>query len=436
MNKGIVCLAAIFVINGCSFTPLVKKNAIDFNAAVEEVNNQLLVTNILRARDNAPMYLADFSSIRGSISVQAGTGNITLPFGPGNQAATGFRYQAGPAFQLTTAPTFDVGSLSAKDTTRGLLAPIDPLNWEYYWHRNYAPALLLHLFLSGVALDSQQPLTNAPDDDVAFADFNRQITALVANKVYLNKFTVLDPLTKESFTADQLKAQLKDIAGLQTGNVRLGLMPKIRQADDNQYTLFRESAPLVMICSADETKSTIDERLRNVGNSLLSLLGLSSKSIVAPRDPTQRAAFLRMACTQSKIVNMEKHSIDQEGTAANAGQTYILRSADGVLQYLGQVLRKVQKDQADDSARKGVLFKVADSNDVHTLFQLHERPVSNNASGIGDRIVVSYQGKNYYVRQGDPRDHTLEVLGLVNQLINSNKNASEIPATKAVQIVP
>ena len=64
-----------------------------------------------------------------------------------------------------------------------------------------------------------------------------------------------------------------------------------------------------------------------------------------------------------------------------------------------------------------------------TLFQLHREP------GL-DRIAVNYRGAHYYVREGDPSDHTLEVLALLNQLINANKNASEIPSTKAVQIVP
>jgi len=66
---------------------------------------------------------------------------------------------------------------------------------------------------------------------------------------------------------------------------------------------------------------------------------------------------------------------------------------------------------------------------VHTLFQLHYESVN-------DRIAVTYGGRNYYVREGDPADHTLQVLSLLSQLINANKNANEIPTTKAVQIVP
>ena len=39
------------------------------------MNNQILVTNILRARDNAPLYLAEFQNIHVTFTGTLGTGN-------------------------------------------------------------------------------------------------------------------------------------------------------------------------------------------------------------------------------------------------------------------------------------------------------------------------------------------------------------------------
>ena len=110
------------------------------------------------------------------------------------------------------------------------------------------------------------------------------------------------------------------------------------------------------------------------------------------------------------------------------GHGYILRSVDAIIHYLGAVQRLVDADRGPDGAKKGVTWD--DHGVRQTLFQLHAAPSGS------DRIAVSYRGRRYYVREGDPSDHTLEVLALVNQLINANKIASEIPSTKAVQIVP
>jgi hypothetical protein len=62
-------------------------------------------------------------------------------------------------------------------------------------------------------------------------------------------------------------------------------------------------------------------------------------------------------------------------------------------------------------------------------------PMYTKPDGANDRVAVNYMGKMYYVRQGNSKDHTLQVLALISQLINANKSANEIPVTKAVQIV-
>jgi hypothetical protein len=51
-------------------------------------------------------------------------------------------------------------------------------------------------------------------------------------------------------------------------------------------------------------------------------------------------------------------------------------------------------------------------------------------------IVVPYRDHNYAVANDNDRDHTLEVLSIVTQLIGLNKSAKDLTTTPTVQVVP
>src|ERR1700722_16805829 len=49
-------IITLLLVAGCSLAPVIAENTLDYNTAVETVTNGVLVTNILRARDYAPLY--------------------------------------------------------------------------------------------------------------------------------------------------------------------------------------------------------------------------------------------------------------------------------------------------------------------------------------------------------------------------------------------
>src|SRR5580658_6561584 len=99
------------VLAGCSLAPFITKNSIDYNSTVENVTNSVLVTNILRARDGAPLYFSDLSQIRGSLALNVQTAETTLPYGPLFPASAGASAQAGP-IAINSTPGFDVAPLN------------------------------------------------------------------------------------------------------------------------------------------------------------------------------------------------------------------------------------------------------------------------------------------------------------------------------------
>jgi hypothetical protein len=67
------------------------------------------------------------------------------------------------------------------------------------------------------------------------------------------------------------------------------------------------------------------------------------------------------------------------------------------------------------------------------LFRLNGDPMGENAEV---RFTLDYRGRSYSVVQGDRRDHTLEVLSIINQLVNLNKSAADIRPTPVFQLAP
>ena len=114
---------AMLLLAGCSLAPVIAENTLDYNTAVETVTNGVLVSNILRARDGAPLYFSDLSQIRGAVqlSLQAQT---TLPYGPAFPAAAGASAQGGP-LAVSSQPGFDVAPLNTKKFAEGMLEGID-----------------------------------------------------------------------------------------------------------------------------------------------------------------------------------------------------------------------------------------------------------------------------------------------------------------------
>jgi hypothetical protein len=427
---GIAFLASL-ALGGCSLAPLISPAAIEYNQVEEDVNNQILVTNVLRARDNAPLYLAEFQNIHVGFTGTLGTGNITVPFGRG-KVPNAKSFSALPNASIVASPTFDATQLDTQQFTLGMLKPVDPVTWEYYWHRNYSPDLLLYLFLAsinqGTISYSNNPCTAglAKSDCDAYTAFVSKVDTLASNSVYLNIFTTLSPAAP-------------------------GPSAKAFMIGDKTYS-FEQSAPQVAICTAPQgnprqiadtftrlTRYQIDPCPADGGAShaappepkpaatsaSASLLpsGVGSGATGSALSPDDMAMF---ACTHRQVVQCHKSWAEIQESSVEGGG-YVLRSVDGIIRYLGRVQQLVDETAGPDSDKKGVTW--TENNVRQTLFQLHREP------GL-DRIAVNYRGRRYFVRQGDPSDHTLEVLALLSQLINANKNANEIPSTKAVQIVP
>jgi hypothetical protein len=135
------------------------------------------------------------------------------------------------------------------------------------------------------------------------------------------------------------------------------------------------------------------------------------------------------ACGQHELVlppYTEEDNAKDSGTYSHVEW----RSIAEVIDYLGALLhaRNTAAAQWTDTDASGISVS-------HTLFQLS----SNSQPGF---TQVAYRGMRFTIHTDDerdpaaPRDHSLQALSLLNELISAAKVSSDIPNSQEIQFVP
>ena len=139
------------LLSGCAiWSPAIKADALGYNDVIEETTDKLLLTNVLRARDNAPLHFADIPLIHESLTA-TGSFQAVIPFGPQNTKSTTQQTET-PGFTLQTSPSFDLATLNTKDFVTGNSSPIDPKFIKYWLDRGLDQRLVLFLFISSAEI--------------------------------------------------------------------------------------------------------------------------------------------------------------------------------------------------------------------------------------------------------------------------------------------
>jgi len=133
MTYSKIALLSLAVLPGCvSFSGDIYNHAVNYNLAVEQAQNELLLLNVVRAMKQRPMYFTAISLVRGSFQASAESG-FGVPFG-GDATDT---YSAQPKGAVSTSPSFDVAVLDSEKFTRGIMTPVCPETFAYYWDQGW-----------------------------------------------------------------------------------------------------------------------------------------------------------------------------------------------------------------------------------------------------------------------------------------------------------
>jgi hypothetical protein len=447
MRRAIAVLWAM-VLGGCSLSGAIEKSSTDYNVTVEYVTNNMLVENILRARDQAPLHFTDLSLIHGSLQLQTSL-QANLPFGNVDVANQRTRNIANAAVSVSSSPSFDVAPLNTSKFTTGLFEPISVSYFQEYLHEGVPQALLMRLLVDKIDFihppDTHHPLIicsyeNVPSglmfgpvgpsggaDQTASCpppgfppppnpapshgmasngpagvwDFDSLVRAWRLPLI-LHTYERLTPFGPQvSFNRPDT---LSDLARATNSSMLLRPVP----GHSKEYQFYKETQSIALCIPGiddwlgDTPWHPAKEQPRTPS--------------LTPGDVADSTDTPEGACWQptATVSPTDKHASD----ARHRWRVYVhLRSVLGIFEYLGKVIKQ------------GV--PPAAPRDPFALNFYIKPGLSPEA-----RFNVLYEGAFYHVDDATPYDNTLQILSILNQLLNTLKNANEIPSTQSVEALP
>jgi hypothetical protein len=442
--RGLSMVVGLLTLSACSLAPRVETDALAYHETADVTANRIILLNILRAKDSAPLHFAELSLIHGSLS-EAGTLLLVEPIGPNPHSSSLPRASIAPSATVGDQVTFDLGTLDTQTFTQGVTSPISPKMLKYFLDSGVDHRLVLMLLLSSVRL---------PGSNEAIANYPRSERVVCYPDHGFKAGAPPPPYEVHGLNTTVAECRGRDrefVAFLRI----LNELPRVYAVSVRPFVpvgpAFRPDAAHLLhdLLAMDHTK----QALRPVPGGLLQfgVLSTEDKVVLCEDEPrmsdgsatpakTERTGLKALA---DKPCNPDTASDPEAATGRGPGATalpdFTLRSTLGIFSFLGQVLGS----QADRSTpEKDVCITLDDQgrepdcSKGQVLFRLtHIRAQA--------RFGVEYGGEFWGVPRATPCvqmtnhcDHTLETLSMVSLLLNLNKLARDIPSTPAVQLVP
>lgn len=336
----VLALVGALVLPGCTSlqTPMTDF-ATDYNRVIADTRNEMILLNIIRASEGEPTHYSALSSVSGNLSIGASAGASLGGIIDDIDAS------ASTSISVRSSPSFQIIPLNTRDFATGILRPVEPnvvaLFLSQGWNQNLLAALMVESITCG---------SNTYNNDLR-TDDDRS-----GRRQYLNA----EQAFGLGFAADDGGGANGPILSLAAAQA--------------------ESLGMILESLGNDYRVTI--RRAEDGTAIFDVFERSEQTLNITLDAAARPA----ECN------------DEALTPDN----YELRSVEGIIYYLGEILRS------------GDGRLISSNGDI--VFAL-----SNSAPARGHSIRVSHNGQTYFVPYTDatqrPRDRTIQVISLINQLI-------------------
>jgi hypothetical protein len=433
----------MLMLSACSLSPRMETDVLAYHETADVTANRLILLNVLRAKDDAPLHFAEMSLIHGSVS-ESGTALLTQPVGEVPHMSSSPRAILAPSASVGDQVTFDLGTLDTQAFSQGVTAPISPKMLKYFLDSGVDHRLVLLLLLSSARL---------PGGDQAIANYPRS-TRVVCYQNGRPKPGDLPAHYQvhgiETTAADCPGREREFLAFLRILNALPPVFAVSHKPLVSVGPPFRPDGANFLrdLLSMDHTKQSL---ARLPGGLLqLSVQSAEDQIVLCENTPgsfddtvmserpasAAREALLNDPCNQRSASDPGGYT----GVRRESLPGFTVRSTLGIFTFLGQVLggeeRRSEKAGTDICITLDDRGSRYDCASGQVLFHLtHDRAHA--------RFGVEYGGDFWGVPDVKPCldpnevcDHTLETLSMVSLLLNLNKSARDIPSTPAVQLVP
>jgi hypothetical protein len=451
-------LLGMLALAGCgSMSPEVAADVLAYHETADVTANRIILLNVLRARDNAPLHFGELSLQHGQVSEQAGV-LFTQPVGEIPKSTSLPRASIAPAVTLGDQVAFDLGTLDTQNFTQGVTAPIAPKMLKYFLDSGIDHRLVMMLLVSGVRLSGgQEAIANFPRSErvVCYPDGLPSSGAMPARY--------------------EMRTQNEDLSDCPSHEGEFLAALRVLNGLRRIYAVsYRPFIPIGAPFLPDTTRSlhdllALDPAKQGVrpapgGRLQLGLLTPEDKIVLCEQAPASTAGRgaaapqvtaqgtaqgtmpADIATTPTEICGATNASVvivdDAQQSATSTMPGFELRSTLGIFSFLGQVLGS-QEDRSKPGQdvcirldAEAARTRTAECDKGQVLFHL-------TGDRAAARFGVDYDGRFWGVPNAAPCvnsakfcDHTLETMSMLSLLLNLNKSARDIPSTPAVQVVP
>jgi hypothetical protein len=422
-----------------------------YNLQAEQAQEQALLLNVVRASLRRPMQFTGLQSITGTASASGsltagGTRTDQRPmislFGltppssstlvSGIVAAT-----AGGTASVSGGPTFSVPVLDTQEFYQGFLTPISGQLLDLYFHHGYPRDVLFNVAIEKLIIKRLdggcRPEVHTPECEITIRNYAPEDVTLELFQSILGYLIHLGLSTEPIVEPQKAKKGLADTK-VDPGPKPFGFCFAPRDADSyrliNRHVLCgHPAAPLELRASEIGRKSLISGVPLDKG-----FIDNLYAATVEPRLSGEMADVRAEGFNQLRAFGGKKVSI-----------SFYTRSIEGILYYLGEVVRRSAHPESGQSARR-VQVRVGPPQNP---FPLKTCPFEGNINGYRctDLFVVEegsldtagvsveYAGARYSISSDTAHSWTMPVFDVVKQLQAVNTSAKQLPASNLISVL-
>lgn len=211
--------ALLSALSGCLSPIAMHRAVIEYDRTVHQVEAELLLLNIARARHYRPVHFTAVSSVAATFDFRVRTGiDGHISRGPDPQnALVDLRYGT----EVAENPTVTIVPIAGEEFTKRILRPLDESHFDFLVRQGFDISMILRLMARGVAVDGDEApvlLFNIPSRKDEYTEFRRRLLHL-ASLDFAKKLRISSIMYEETYPValDRAMTPVEVVAALDKG---------------------------------------------------------------------------------------------------------------------------------------------------------------------------------------------------------------------------
>lgn len=344
-----------FSLAGCvSMKTPMTRFATDYNRVIADSRNEMILLNIVRAKNREPRHFSAFASVTGSLSVDGKLKIDTKNYidGGANEASPSLEFNA------KSSPSFQLIPLTTAEFVAGLLQPVSKDVIRTLVDQGFPSDLLAPLLIESVVCGDTE-YRNDPrfltDRDLPGAE-----TALSDKHLFSFRFRLKPAEKQESMETVRL-SEFQNLGSMSDFVQKLIAGQSVTAVNGNGLLNFKKATSADIEIAVDLS----DDKAKDAWVALAPCV----KDVPANRPAVQRPDFSLLS-----IVPKQPESSATQGPATERALEMVvrIRSVDAIVYYLGEIMR--YRDKGLENPFDGrVIFNASSGADANSAIRVRHR---------------------------------------------------------------